>query len=110
MLQDLLHQGKRRQLTVAGNVVGPALDLRLLAETLGEKPVSSGAVLDVEIVTDELSIRSDDREFSPQDGTNGSAHEAAPDEVAAAIEVAASGQHGREPICGCLGLGDEVGA
>ena len=60
-------------------------------ERFGEQQVGGGAVLDVEVVANELSVAADDRTLAAQRRTDRAGHEPVPVQIAAAVQVRRSG-------------------
>ena len=68
-----------------------------------------GGVLDVQVVAHRRSVRTDDRPLVLEDRADGARHQAAPVEVAAAVQIAASGDTNRYAVRGGIRLGQQVG-
>src|SRR4051794_34256214 len=87
---DQVHQVQDRELGVVREVERLAAQLWSGRKLLGQQDVGRRTVLNVEVVADVLPVRADDRALAPDDRANRARDEAAPVEVATAVEVAAS--------------------
>src|ERR1700687_2760821 len=69
-----------------GKVEGFTRKFAIRRHSLGRQRVGGGAVLHIEIVAHELSVRADDRSLAAQHGADGAGHDAAPVEVTSSVE------------------------